>query len=151
MILDIFETHLTVRRLENAVEFYRDVLGLELASVFPQRRVAFFWAGGRGHSMLGLWEAGSMPLQMVGHTAFAVRVEDVLAAPQRLREAGITPLDLDGATATEPVVLAWMPAVSIYFKDPDGNLLEYISMLPETPRPELGVVAWSQWLIARSG
>src|SRR4051812_39086437 len=35
---------------------------------------------------------------------------------------------------------------SVYFHDPDGNLLELISMLPEDPRPELGVVNWSRWI-----
>jgi lactoylglutathione lyase len=46
----------------------------------------------------------------------------------------------------EPVVLAWMPAASVYFHDPDGNQLEFISMLSEDPRPELGVVPWSRWM-----
>jgi lactoylglutathione lyase len=38
-----------------------------------------------------------------------------------------------------------MPAASLYFKDPDGNLLEYIAMLPDPPAPQRGVVAWSDW------
>jgi len=46
-------------------------------------------------------------------------------------------------------VLAWMPAVSVYFHDPDGNLLELLSMLPDVPRPELGVVSWSRWIEGR--
>jgi lactoylglutathione lyase len=43
------------------------------------------------------------------------------------------------------VVLAWMPAVAVYFQDPDGNLLEFLSMLDEPPAPDVGVVSWSQW------
>jgi len=42
-------------------------------------------------------------------------------------------------------VLAWMPAASVYFHDPDGNLLEFLSMLPDEPRPELGVIGWKRW------
>jgi hypothetical protein len=38
-----------------------------------------------------------------------------------------------------------MPAASLYFRDPDGNLLELLSMLPDSPQPELGIVAWSRW------
>jgi catechol-2,3-dioxygenase len=38
-----------------------------------------------------------------------------------------------------------MPAASLYFDDPDGNMLEFISMLPDAPQPELGVVSWSRW------
>jgi len=50
----------------------------------------------------------------------------VLGAPQRLRSDGVAPLDFWGTPADEPVVLAWMPAVSIYSNDPDGNMLELL-------------------------
>jgi lactoylglutathione lyase len=43
------------------------------------------------------------------------------------------------------VVLAWMPAASLYFRDPDGNLIEFLAMLPDRAEPQLGVVRWSQW------
>jgi GNAT superfamily N-acetyltransferase len=62
-----------------------------------------------------------------------------------LRAAGITPVDFDGQPTDEPVVLGWMPAVSVYFRDPDGHLLEYIAMLPDPPRPDRGVVSWHSW------
>lgn len=58
-IRDLFETHLTVSDLDRAVRFYRDVLGLPVAGVFPERRVAFLWVGGAGEAMLGLWETGT--------------------------------------------------------------------------------------------
>jgi lactoylglutathione lyase len=38
-----------------------------------------------------------------------------------------------------------MPAAAVYFRDPDGHLLEYLAMLDEEPRPDSGVVSWSQW------
>jgi hypothetical protein len=41
-----------------------------------------------------------------------------------------------------------MPAASVYFRDPDGHLLEYIAMLDDRPRPEDGVVTWRQWTLA---
>ncbi|HBY58730.1 MAG TPA: glyoxalase [Solibacterales bacterium] len=146
-VRSLFETHLTVTDLDRSLAFYRDRLGLTLAAVFPEREVAFFWVGpGRG-AMLGLWAAGHGPQRMTHHTAFATSLEDVLAAPAALRAAGITPLDLDERPTSEPVVLAWMPAAAVYFKDPDGNLLEYIAMLDQQPRPERGVVAWSQWTL----
>jgi hypothetical protein len=28
---------------------------------------------------------------------------------------------------------------------PDGNLLEFLAMLPDPPQPELGVVDWNRW------
>ncbi len=141
----IFETHLTVANLERAMRFYGDTLGLELATVIEARRVAFYWLGGRGHTMLGIWETGTAPQRMSLHTAFDASLDDLLQAPARLRAAGITPLDIAGNPTEEPVVLAWMPAASIYFNDPDGNQLEYIAMLEEEPQPERGIVPWSQW------
>jgi catechol-2,3-dioxygenase len=54
LTLSLFETHLTVKHLETSVAFYRAVVGLEMAYLLPERRVAFFWIGGRGHSMLGV-------------------------------------------------------------------------------------------------
>jgi hypothetical protein len=54
-------------------------------------------------------------------------------------------MDFWGRPTTEPVVIAWMPAMAIYFSDPDGNSLEFIAMLDEPPHPELGVVALSQY------
>jgi NAD(P)H-dependent FMN reductase len=57
----------------------------------------------------------------------------------------IAPLDFDGCPTDEPVVLAWMPAASIDFHDPDGHLLEYIAMLADDARPDGGVVTWKEW------
>jgi hypothetical protein len=39
-----------------------------------------------------------------------------------------------------------MPAAAVYFRDPDNNLLEFISMLPDAPQPDLGVLPWSDWM-----
>ena len=142
----LFETHITVARLEPAVAFYRDAVGLELAAQFEERRVAFFWIGGRGQSMLGVWEAGTAPNAMRVHLAFTCEPDDVVAAPARLRALGVEPLGFDREPVDEPVVLGWMPAVSLYFLDPDGNLLEYLAMLDELPRPDLGVMPYSRWV-----
>ena len=144
-VSDLFESHLTVADLQRSMAFFGDVLGFELAEVFPQRRVAFYWIGGRGNSMLGLWEVGTGPQKLNLHLAFRSDLPQLLEAPARLRSAGIAPLDCDGAPTEEPVVLAWMPAASLYFRDPDGNLLELVSMLPDVPQPEDGVVPWSRW------
>jgi lactoylglutathione lyase len=144
-IRDLFESHLTVSDLERSVRFYRDFLKLPVARIFLKRRVAFFWIGSAGKAMLGLWESGSGPQRMSLHLAFEVSLDAVLDSPRALQEAGIAPLDLDGNPTSEPVVLGWMPAAAVYFRDPDGNLLEFLSMLKQAPRPDLGVVPWSSW------
>jgi lactoylglutathione lyase len=142
-INDLFEAHLTVTDLERAVAFYKDRLGLPLAHVVPDRGVAFFWIGAPGKAMLGLWETGSMPMS-ISHVAFQVALSELHAAPERLRRCGIEPTDLAGVPTDAPVVLAWMPA-AVYFRDPDNNLLEFITMLPDPPRPDLSVLAWNDW------
>jgi lactoylglutathione lyase len=144
----LFEAHLTVADLDVSIAFYRDRLGLELAHVIPARRAAFFWIGSRGNSMLGLWQAGAGPQKTTTHLAFAAAADDVIAAPGRVQSAGSVALDFNGQPTDEPVVLAWMPAVAVYFLDPDGHLLEYIAMLDGEPCPDGGVMTWSAWTLA---
>jgi lactoylglutathione lyase len=140
----LFETHLTVADLPRSVAFYRDVVGLPVALEVPERGAAFHWIGGTGQAMLGLWSIGSAPMGMQLHIAFDMALVDVLAAPERLRTHGIQSLSFFGEPASEPSVIGWMPAAAVYFRDPDGHMLEYLAMLEGPSRPELGVVPWSQ-------
>jgi lactoylglutathione lyase len=142
----LFETHLTVSDLERSVAFYRDVVGLPVALQVPERNAAFLWIGKPGRSMLGLWSIGSSPLGLVLHLAFDVGLDDVLRAVGALGDRGITPLSFFLEPTDEPSVIGWMPAASVYFRDPDGHQLEYLAMLDQRPRPEVGVVTWSEWL-----
>jgi lactoylglutathione lyase len=141
----LFETHLTVSDLERSVTFYRDVVGLPLALELPERGAAFMWIGAPGEAMLGLWSLGSAPLALSLHVAFRASLHDVMGACERLRSLGVTPLSFFATETQEPSVIGWMPAAAVYFRDPDGHLLEYLAMLDEQPRPERGVVPWSQW------
>jgi lactoylglutathione lyase len=143
----LFETHLTVSDLQRSIGFYRGVIGLKLAFEASQRNVAFFWIGDPGRSMLGLWSLGTAPLGLTLHLAFDVTLDDLLDAPARLKTQGIKPLSFFGVETTEPSVICWMPAASVYFRDPDGHTLEYLTMLDdEEPRPDLGIIPWSEWL-----
>jgi lactoylglutathione lyase len=141
----LFEAHLTVADLARSVAFYRDEVGLPVALEIPDRGAAFHWIGGPGHTMLGLWSIGSAPMGMHLHIAFTVALDDLLAAPARLEARGIQPLSFFGQPTSEPWVIGWMPAATLYFRDPDGHLLEYLTMLDEPARPEAGIVAWSEW------
>src|SRR5690349_14628118 len=100
----LFEAHLTVADLTRSTAFYAHVVGLPLAHEVPERGAAFFWIGGRGRSMLGLWSSGSAPMAMRLHLAVSTSLEDVLAASDRLRAAGVTPLSFFGVETAEPSV-----------------------------------------------
>ena len=141
----LFEAHLTVGELGRSIAFYRGVVGLELAFESPDRDAAFLWIGAPGNSMLGLWTAGHAPQSVSLHLAFRTSIADVLGACEHLRSLGVTPLSFSTTQTDEPSVIGWMPAAAVYFRDPDGHLLEYLAMLDEAPRPDLGILSWSQW------
>jgi lactoylglutathione lyase len=141
----LFETHLTVSDLGRSIAFYRDLVGLPLALDLPERGAAFFWIGGPGEAMLGLWSLGSAPMGLSLHIALRASLEDVLGACDALASVDMEPLSFFGSPTTEPSVIGWMPAAAVYFRDPDGHLIEYLAMLEEPPRPERGIVPWSQW------
>jgi lactoylglutathione lyase len=140
----LFETHLTVSDLPRSIEFYREVVGLPVALELPERSAAFHWIGAPGQAMLGLWAIGSAPMNMQLHIAFDVTLDDLLAAPQLLRGKGIEPLSFFGEPTDEPSYIGWMPAAAVYFRDPSGHMLEYLAMLDEQPRAELGIRPWSE-------
>jgi lactoylglutathione lyase len=144
----LFEAHLTVSDLDRSLDFYREVVGLPLAYEVRDRGAAFLWIGPPGRSMLGLWSLGSAPMGLRLHVAFDVGVDDLLRSPEALSASGVTPLSFFGEPTDEPSVIGWMPSASVYFLDPDGHLLEYLSMLDEPPRPEAGIVSWAAWLAA---
>ena len=141
----LYETHLTVASLERSIAFYRDVVGLEPATVFPDR-VAFFWIGDRETAMLGLWRTGGGPMGLRLHFAFKVSLEDVLGSAARLKAHGVQPLGFSGEPLETPVVLGWMPAVAQYFADPDGHSIEFLHILDERGDPDFGVQPYSRWL-----
>jgi ribosomal protein S18 acetylase RimI-like enzyme len=141
----LFETHLTVSDLDRSIAFYRDVVGLPVAFELPERGAAFFWIGGPGEAMLGLWSLGSAPMGLLLHIALSASFEDVVGACDALRAVGVTPLSFSGMETAEPSVIGWMPAAAVFFRDPDGHLIEYLAMLDEPARPELGIVSLSQW------
>ncbi|MGZ2382004.1 VOC family protein [Rhizobium leguminosarum] len=144
-VLGIYETHLTVADLKTSIDFYRDVVGLEPAASFEERNVAFLWVDDRKTGMLGLWETGTGPLKMRLHIAFRMTADDVLQAPDILKAKGVEPLGFTGEPVAEPVVLGWMPALSIYFKDPDEHSIEFISVLDAVPDRSFGVQPFSEW------
>ena len=69
------------------------------------------------------------------HFAFAVSFEQLVSALEKLNERGIETRGFGGEPYREPSVIGWMPSAQIYFRDPDGHSLEFITILPDAPSP----------------
>lgn len=117
----VLESALYVEDLARAVAFYRDVLGLRLISEFENRRGVALRAG---PSILLLFRAEETSRQAEpaphgargpGHVAFRVAPAEMDGWRRRLKERGV-PIEHEQRFGENPP--------SIYFRDPDGNLLE---------------------------
>ncbi|MGH6770615.1 MAG: VOC family protein [Xanthobacteraceae bacterium] len=121
----VLETALYVDDLDRAVRFYADVLGLE--SLYRDGRMVAFSVGGRNVLLLfprgGSLETVHMPGGTIPphdgngplHVAFAVAKDALAGWEERLRANKI---GIEGRTTWK------RGGESIYFRDPDGHLLE---------------------------
>lgn len=150
MIKGLYETHLLVENLERSIDFYKNVLELEHCYTEEKRRIAFFWIGKPKEYMLGLWEKPKNEME-IRHFAFRCDASAILyQSVAFLKERNLKPYNFLKDEREKPMVFTWMPAIAIYFDDPDGNVLEFIAVLPGTARPELGVISYEEWLKAEN-
>jgi len=146
MIQGLYETHIEVSGLEAAVTFYKNVLELEFAMLEEKRRIAFFWIGKPKEYMLGLWEKPKNELHP-RHFAFRCEKDFILnQSVSWLKQKGLQPYNFLKDGTEQPMVFAWMPAIAIYFRDPDDNVLEFIAVLQGEGKPDLGVISYEEWL-----
>ncbi|MBD1372843.1 VOC family protein [Hazenella sp. IB182357] len=124
MITYIYETHLQVSQLDQSIHFF-EKLGLQLAHKIKERRVAFFFVG-PNKQMLGIWEVPEGQTVQKSHFSFGVSHQDIEKAILWLKSIG-------SKEPIEPIVHTWMPAACVYFLDPDGNSLELLTLLDDTP------------------
>jgi catechol 2,3-dioxygenase-like lactoylglutathione lyase family enzyme len=121
----ILETSLYVADVERAVVFYQDVLGLRKIDdgYFAGGRGAALQVGS-GPSVLLLFRAeltragGVLPphgTRGAGHIAFRVEQEELPSWRERLQKHGVS-IEKEFSFDNNPP--------SIYFRDPDQNLLE---------------------------
>ncbi|GAB0157871.1 VOC family protein [Chryseobacterium sp. Alg-005] len=145
MIKGLYETHIQVSDLEKSIQFYTEKLGLQLAHRDEKRPIVFLWIGKEKEAMLGLWEQKEN-LQP-RHFAFTADKEDLLNySVEFLKNRDLKPYNFLKDGIEKPMVFAWMPALAIYFNDPDGNQLEFISILEGEGKPELGVLSYEEWI-----
>ena len=149
-MMHLYETHLPVASTEIAKDFYTQIVGLPFGYRDPSRDIVFLWADSKEKGMIGLWGPNTAYGKENGisqkcHVAFAVSFDQLLATIERLNQHGIETFGFDGCNTREPTVIGWMPSAQIYFRDPDGHMLEFITILLGKPRPGF-VGAYSEWL-----
>lgn len=149
MIEGLYETHLFVENIDRSIAFYETVLELKQCYFEEDRRAAFFWIGKPKEAMLGLWEKPKVEVDK-RHFAFRCDKEYILnKSVDFLKEHNLKPYNFLQDGTERPIVFAWMPAISIYFDDPDGHCLEFIAILEGNSRPELGVVSYEEWVVTQ--
>ncbi|MGI8905187.1 MAG: VOC family protein [Candidatus Sumerlaeaceae bacterium] len=145
--MQLYETHLPVTSTEASAKFYIDIVGLEFGYRAPTRDAVFLFFDSNKKSMLGLW--GPTTAQGANlhpcHFAIAIPLADLLTIGSRLNSLGITTRDFEGRETAKPSVIGWMPSAQIYFLDPDGNSVEFITMLDNAPDPSF-YGSLSTWL-----
>lgn len=150
MIKGLFETHLFVENLERSIDFYANVLKLEMYLFEEERRAALFWIGKPQEAMLGLWEKPKEEID-IRHFAFECDWDWILNDSIKfLKSNNLNFWNFLNDGSQQPMVFANIPAIAIYFTDPDGHYLEFIGTLPGKYSPEKGsqVLTYSQWLEA---
>ena len=148
--MHLYETHIPVTDTRASEIFYTEVVGLPFAYRDPTRDIVFLWADEKHKGMIGLWGASTGYGRRHGiltrcHLAFSVSLEQLQHAIVKLNERGIETSGFGGKRATEPSVIGWMPSAQIYFRDPNGHSLEFITLLSETPNAGF-TGSYSDWV-----
>ena len=132
MLKRIDHVAIIVRNIEQALIFYRDVLGITASEIkevpTEQVRIAFLPLGGPGGSEIELIEPttpGSSLMRFLerrgeGLHHIALEVEDITTALQEMQEKGASILD------KQPRVAAEGRAIFVHPKGTNGVLLELL-------------------------
>jgi catechol 2,3-dioxygenase-like lactoylglutathione lyase family enzyme len=124
-LLGVLETSLYVDEFERSCAFYEQVLGLN--SIYRDKRLCAYDVGGRGVLLLFLRGQSLETTRLHGgtipphdghgseHMAFSVAANDLVDWEERLADANVA---IEGR-------IKWpRGGESVYFRDPDGHLLE---------------------------
>jgi len=148
----LYEVHLPVTDMDRAIDFYVGKLAFEMGfGGKGESSALLLYTDGETRWMLGLFRVNTVVHRHAAeyHVSFRVAEEDVDRMIPYLRERGIEPVHPPTAPVQgpmyEPIVHGWMPAAAVFFKDPDGHLLELIAELTDAPSAEFLYRPLSEW------
>ena len=147
MIKGIYEAHLPVSDFKKSIEFYKK---LELEIAYQQENLVFFWIE-KGRSWLGLWETDKVKTPYhpsLRHIAFLIDRDNMQGIKEWLKERDIAVSTNFGfLPEKQPLVLPNNPQAhaAIYFKDPDGNSIEFIAPLRLDYKEEFKMMTLEEW------
>lgn len=135
----IGHVHLKVSNLERAVDFYREVIGMEVTTRYGNKAAFLSYGGYHHHLGLNVWESENGPRPGANATGlyhFAILYPtraELAKALQKVLERGYP---LDGASDHGV-------SQALYLSDPDGNGIELYWDRPEAewPRTQQGELA----------
>jgi catechol 2,3-dioxygenase-like lactoylglutathione lyase family enzyme len=155
----IHHTGITVSDLDRSIDFYHDVLGLEFASEpspivddpdlgekvgvpAAKLRLVTFAVGDGLLELLQYIEPASsvqspLPQSALGAQHVALRVDDIAEKVARLTARGVAFLS-DVTVVDDGVLAGWR---WVYFRDPDGILLELVEIAYERPEERRAAIA----------
>jgi catechol 2,3-dioxygenase-like lactoylglutathione lyase family enzyme len=155
----IHHTGITVSDLDRSIGFYHDVLGLPFAAEpsplvddpslggkvgvpGAKLRLVTFAVGDGLLELLEYVEPGSPVEAPLGQNALgaqhvALRVDDIAAEVARLSARGVEFLS-EPTAVDEGVLAGWR---WVYFRDPDGILLELVEIAYERPEERRAAIA----------
>jgi catechol 2,3-dioxygenase-like lactoylglutathione lyase family enzyme len=133
-VVSLDHVAITVKDLTRSVDFYRDLLGFEVLGqlLLNDDTIKLVYLRS-GRACVELFEfrdheaqtAVGVPGTVGGFKHLALQTNDVDALAATLKAGGVT-FTLEPTDAVGGVRLA-------FFRDPDGNLLELVSGLPDLP------------------
>ena len=152
---------LVCRDMAETVAFYQDILGMPLVKTvaLPDGGQHFFFDCGGGNLLAFFWwedapaaapgiasvaDFPSKPRSAVGsmnHVAFTVDEDELAPAVERLKAAGVPvlPQVVNHDDSETGVSRAMHPGVfvrSVYFRDPNGIMLEFAALTRALDRPD---------------
>lgn len=118
-IIKIGQIGVPIKNVENAIEFYKDLLGLPL--LFRTESMAFFECNGQ-RLLLSIPEKSEFS---ISSSVLYFQVENIKKAYEELINKGVSFIDQPHVVAKMEQTETWMA----FFKDPEGNTHALMSEL----------------------